>query len=80
MGGKEEDKVICGECQHRYRVSESLRSDHPFEAGEIVHGCPRCKSISCDLAVCEQPGCWAKVSCGTPTENGYWSTCGKHQP
>ena len=32
------------------------------------------------FAICDEPGCCDQVSCGTPTENGYRSTCGKHAP
>jgi hypothetical protein len=31
-------------------------------------------------AICDEPGCLEFVSCGTPTEDGYRSTCHKHIP
>lgn len=30
--------------------------------------------------ICDEPGCLADVSCGTPTANGYRSTCSEHEP
>lgn len=37
---------------------------HPVDAGML----------------CDEPGCKAWISCGTPTSTGYRSTCGKHAP
>lgn len=31
-------------------------------------------------SICDEPGCLKSVSCGTPTETGYRSTCGEHAP
>lgn len=31
-------------------------------------------------AICDEPGCLEFVSCGTPTANGYRSTCTRHRP
>ena len=29
----------------------------------------------------DEDGCWAEVTCGTPTkEDGYRTTCGEHKP
>lgn len=30
--------------------------------------------------LCDEPGCYDAVSCGTPTSNGYRNTCSKHKP
>ena len=32
------------------------------------------------LGLCDEPDCYSEISCGTPTENGYRNTCGKHHP
>jgi hypothetical protein len=32
------------------------------------------------LTVCDEPGCWSPVTCGTPSTEGYRSTCRKHKP
>jgi len=29
---------------------------------------------------CDEPGCKKRISCGTPTPDGYRSTCGDHAP
>ena len=30
--------------------------------------------------LCDEPGCLNNVSCGTPTDDGYRSTCYEHKP
>lgn len=32
------------------------------------------------LDLCDEPGCFNRVSCGTPTPTGYRSTCHTHYP
>jgi hypothetical protein len=52
---------------------------HPFDEGEAVYGCPACKGMEL-VPVCDERGCKNPVSCGTPTADGYRSTCGTHRP
>ena len=67
-------------CNWHGTSDEVLRAPHPFEPGEEVWGCPKCKSIDSLYLACDEPGCWETASCGTPTPAGYRSTCGKHRP
>jgi hypothetical protein len=32
------------------------------------------------VGLCDEPGCFDFISCGTPTDDGYRSTCSKHAP
>jgi hypothetical protein len=32
------------------------------------------------LGLCDEPGCFNQISCGTPTPTGYRSTCHTHYP
>lgn len=73
-------KFICGECDHRGQIEDMLKAESPFEAGEEMYACPGCKSVGQMHSVCDEPGCWREVSCGTPTDNGYRSTCHDHAP
>lgn len=43
--------------------------------------CPKCHGLenTCYTA-CDFSDCWNEVTCGTPTPDGYRTTCGKHKP
>lgn len=32
------------------------------------------------LELCDEPGCYKYVTCGTPTDTGYRNTCAEHKP
>jgi hypothetical protein len=73
-------KAKCTECNWIGQDNNLLSAPNPFNASEIIRGCPDCKSIeSCNL-VCDELGCKDFASCGTPTKNGYRHTCWKHMP
>lgn len=42
--------------------------------------CPVCKSNDEFFNVCDEPECKNEATSGTPTPNGYRSTCYKHAP
>ena len=73
-------KQTCGVCDWHGTSDEVLRAPNPFDPDEVLWGCPKCKSVDQLYLVCDEPDCWDTVSCGTPTPNGYRSTCGKHRP
>ncbi len=77
-----ERKVKCDElrCPWIGTEEQSLKAPNPFDAGDEVIGCPHCKSIGTIIYVCDEPGCWKDSTCGTPTLEGYRSTCGEHRP
>lgn len=75
----EKDKIKCEECGWVGKSSKSLKAFSPFDGSEIT-ACPECKFIQVFCAVCDEPGCKKLVSCGTPTKDGYRSTCHEHTP
>lgn len=73
-------KVVCEECEWTGRISEVLRAQNPWDETDTILGCPKCRSPESFRFACDEPDCWASVTCGTPTPTGYRSTCGKHAP
>lgn len=73
-------KIKCSVCGWRGNKSEMLAAQNPFDPTEEITGCPKCKAVECIVAVCDEPGCWLEVTCGTPTGGGYRMTCGLHAP
>ena len=78
----EKDKVKCNEyhCLWKGTKEQQFTATNPFNVTEEIVGCPECKEINTLVTVCDEPGCWVSVSCGTPVTGGYRSTCGKHAP
>jgi hypothetical protein len=60
--------------------SEMLTAPHPFIDGDTMLFCPVCKSNDEFFNVCDEPECKNEATSGTPTPNGYRSTCYKHAP
>ena len=75
-------KVVCDErrCGWRGETHEVLQATSPFDERDILDGCPQCKAVNTIYVACDEEGCWDTVSCGTPTPDGYRSTCSKHAP
>lgn len=73
-------KMKCRECNWHGKNSEVLSAPNPFDPSNILIVCPTCKQVECLAVVCDEPGCWSEISCGTPTADEYRSTCGKHKP
>lgn len=76
----EPNKVECRECYWKGQRTELLTAPDPFCPGDNCFGCPKCKSIDCFLLLCDEPGCSNSATCGTPTPDGYRSTCHHHVP
>ena len=60
--------------------TQYLRALDPFNSGNEIIGCPKCRTINMIVAGCDEPGCTDFGTCGMPTQNGYRITCGKHMP
>jgi len=75
-------KVICNSNRCHWQGDESsiLHAPNPFDPNYTVNGCPSCFSINTIIYACDEPDCWQEATCGTPTEDGYRQTCGKHIP
>jgi hypothetical protein len=59
--------------------SEALLGEDPFSAGCQVIACPKCREQTLQTC-CDEPGCNQPADTGTPTPQGYRSTCHKHTP
>jgi len=73
-------KMACSECDWKGIEKEMLCAPNPFELDENIYGCPSCKEINTIFIACDEPDCWERATCGTPTNEEYKITCGKHMP
>ena len=75
-------KLKCNErrCGWQGTQDTVLSAPNPFDPSDTILGCPDCKGVECLVVVCDVPECWADVSCGTPTDDGYRNTCFAHKP
>lgn len=77
LGELTKGKIGCESCAWIGHESELLCAPNPFN-GDVLNGCPSCKDV-CDLkSVCDEPGCFERDTCGTPTPEGYRRVCGEH--
>lgn len=74
------EKLICVECGLTTYENMILKGANPFEDGDELMGCPKCKSVNPFIIACDERGCWERYTCVTPTSDGYRTTCGKHVP
>lgn len=74
-------RLVCSEwrCGWVGSESEALQAPDPFCDGSTLIACPKCREQTLRTC-CDEPGCTMEASCGTPTDGGYRTTCGKHQP
>lgn len=71
----------CPLCGFVLNEDERLQGPSPFDEHEVVYGCPRCREVIVAFEyLCDEPGCVTVSSFGTPTDNGYRYTCGRHVP
>lgn len=42
--------------------------------------CPRCLESGDIVTACDEPDCWEEATQGTPTPDGYRTTCYRHAP
>lgn len=74
-------KSKCTECVWIGDSEDMLSAQNPFEEiPDLLYACPKCRSINSVVAACDEPGCTAGGTCGTPVLDGYRWTCGKHAP
>ena len=64
-------------------MSEPIRIVTDDVSGKLMkvqrRECIYCGAES-DFVLCDEPECEREVTCGTPTPDGYRSTCGEHMP
>lgn len=77
----QDQKRACDEwrCGWRGVVVELLRAPDPFNPGDELFACPKCRCQT-TRGCCDEPNCWEQDTCGTPTKAGYRRTCHKHVP
>lgn len=74
-------KWLCNECDWKGPGEKVLRAPNPFTDGkETMYGCPDCREPNTMEAACDEPNCWQRATCGTPTLLAYRHTCYKHKP
>lgn len=72
---------MCWNCGWRGEEGSLLTAPSPFTEGAVIAACPACEEVCNSLHLCcDEPGCFAPVSCGTPVAGGYRSTCHDHAP
>lgn len=79
MSDRHNRKVICP-CGWYGTEDKVLEALNPFDDLDILVGCPRCKDVNTIVTACDELGCWKPIECGTPTADGYRSTCSRHRP
>ena len=72
------ERYKCCECSEIVSEGEVLRAPSPFDATDILIGCPNCKSVDSFELLCDEPGCNNTVVCGWPSPQGYRRTCHQH--
>lgn len=80
MSYMEERKVQCRDCHWHGLLSACPQAENPFELGSEIVGCPKCNATESMESCCQWFGCWKLASCGTPSPDGYRSTCFEHRP
>lgn len=75
----EKDKVICTECDSIYNLRDVDKVNDP-KSDVVWSVCPKCRFPEHIIFLCDEDGCKNRVDCGTPTKDGYRSTCSKHTP
>lgn len=72
------ERYKCCECSEIVSEGAVLRAPSPFDATDILIGCPKCKSVDSFELLCDEPGCNNTVVCGWPSPQGYRRTCHQH--
>ena len=75
------EKVVCEDrdCKWHGTDDHALRAKSPF-SDDMLIACPKCKQVWSLQVACDESMCWQIATCGTPTNDGYRRTCGKHVP
>jgi hypothetical protein len=73
-------RFVCEECGWRGLQSEALRAGNPFDPTDHLTGCPKCAAVNSMRTTCDEPGCWAPDTIGTPGPDAYRRTCAIHEP
>lgn len=69
---------LCQSCDWVGGDAELLRAPSPFDATDMIVGCPKCKAVEDMASACDEPGCTSEATCGFQAHGGYRRTCGAH--
>lgn len=72
------DKWRCDECGWEGKSDDLLRATNPFDVGDTITGCQKCKTIGAFTEMCDENGCSKPAGCGWPSSEGYRRTCFEH--
>lgn len=74
-------RLVCENIRCRWVgvESEALKAPNPFNPGDFLVACPKCREQTLHTC-CDEPGCNAPASCGSVTKDSYRWTCWKHRP
>jgi hypothetical protein len=74
-------KLVCSRprCGWSGPDSEALHAPDPFNKGDELTACPKCREQSL-VSACDEPGCNKEAGMGTQTPEGYRWTCYEHRP
>lgn len=72
------DKWQCDECGWMGKSDDLLKAANPFDLGDTIAGCPKCKTIGAFSEICDEPECKKFAGCGWPSSEGYRRTCFEH--
>lgn len=78
MSGEPTDRWICDGCSAVVADNALLREKSPFNANDIITGCPECGAVESFQGCCDEPGCTKLSTCGWNHPTGYRRTCYKH--
>jgi hypothetical protein len=70
-------KYVCEDCRWHGKQKDLIVAPNPFMPEDILLACPSCYGMEVVWA-CDYPYCFAPVTSGLPTKNGYKSVCSKH--
>ena len=70
----------CSECAERVPHMKALQALNPFDDGDILFACPRCKEVNTLEAACVVDGCHDSTCMGIPNRGGfrYVRLCSNH--
>lgn len=74
----------CTECESEAeaeRVNVTVTRSDGTREGRQMYVCALCLGLETTLVrLCDHDGCREIASCGTPTKDGYVSSCYRHAP
>lgn len=76
------DKYVCTyfRCMWHGLREGLLIAPDPFNLGEELTACPRCRDDDRLRQACDEPDCWEEATCGMPVddERRYLRVCSYH--